>query len=120
MDELSVTVEDLVARFVLRRRASSETFHAGVRLARAGKATVTRVTGFEVAVIVSDPDPLGVILYADDDDDLAGKCDCGASGARVCSHQVAAAHALWADRDREAAHGGSRSLPHQPEASSRE
>ena len=118
MDEPSVTVADLVARFALRRRAPSETFHAGVRLARAGKARVTRVTNVEVAAIVSDPDPLGVILYADDNDDLSGRCDCGASGVSVCSHQVAAAHALWAERDSRAVHGGHDSMPHQPEARS--
>ena len=117
MGETPVTVADLVARFALRSRASSEAFHAGVRLARSGRARVTRATDFEVAALVSDPDPLGVVLFANERDELSGRCDCGASGMSVCRHQVAAAHSLWTDREdmqRKA------SMRHQPEASSRE
>lgn len=118
--EASVTVADLVARFALRSRASTESFHAGVRLARSGKVTLISVTNAELSAIVSDPQPLEVALHTSDAGELAGRCACGVSFGTVCRHQVAAAHALWAGRDTGADHRRRSSVPRQPDTSNRE
>jgi uncharacterized Zn finger protein len=88
------TVSHLVARFQLRRRASSEAFAAGVRLARLGGVSLEDVAADEVTATVRDPEPLLVRIVVDDNG-LVGICPCDAGEASVCRHQVAAAHALW-------------------------
>jgi uncharacterized Zn finger protein len=94
VDDRPTTVSDLVARFQLRRRASTETFRTGVRLARSGLVTLADVTAEEVRAEVCDPAPLSVKLYVELGS-LAGRCPCPAGVHTVCPHQVAVAHHLW-------------------------
>ena len=98
MTDRQPTVTELVSRFQLRQRASTEAFAAGVRLARLGAATLERTANDEVCASVRDPDPHFVRLVADPTG-LVGVCSCDAPDGNVCRHQVAAAHALW-ERDR--------------------
>lgn len=93
-----LTVSDLVARFQLRRRAASDTFAAGVRLARLGAVTIDLIAPGELVATVNDPDPLSVRLTIENGA-LHGTCPCETAEDQVCRHQVAAAHALWV-RDR--------------------
>lgn len=94
MDDRAATVSDLVARFQLRRRASTEAFRTGVRLARSGFVTLADVTEDEVRAEVRDPQPLSVGLYIEHGS-LVGRCPCAAAVHSVCPHQVAVAHQLW-------------------------
>ena len=103
MDEAGVTLEELVARFALRRRAPTVEFLVGVRLAKSGHVALAEVTSVQLKALVSDPDPIEVTLFADEAAGLSGRCACGATMDDVCRHQVAAAHALWA---RSLADGG--------------
>lgn len=88
------TVSDLVRTFQLRRRASTESFRAGVQLARTGVVTVAEVSDELVRADVSDPAPLPVELYVEDTT-LVGRCPCQVAAQGICPHQVAVAHTLW-------------------------
>lgn len=95
-DKTDVTVSQLIARFQLRRRASTDAFHTGVRLATWGDVTVMSVTPDLVHGQVRDPSVLHVQLYVDNGA-LVGRCPCPAATHSVCWHQVAVAHAVWTD-----------------------
>lgn len=99
MDDRAPTVSDLVARFQLRRRAPTEAFRSGVRLARTSAVTIAGIEPALVRAEVHDPNPLPVELYVEHGS-LVGRCPCPAAAHSVCRHQVAVAHALWADRRR--------------------
>jgi uncharacterized Zn finger protein len=99
VDDRAPTVSDLVARFQLRRRATTDAFRAGVRLARTGVVTVTSVAPESVHAEVRDPSVLAVELYVDNGS-LVGQCPCLAAAHSVCRHQVAVAHAVWVERRR--------------------
>jgi uncharacterized Zn finger protein len=92
------TVSHLVARYQLRRRADTDAFTAGIHLARHGAVTLELIAPSEVVAQVRDPEPLLVRIVADGDQ-LVGTCPCEVATDRICRHQVATAHALWA-RDR--------------------
>jgi uncharacterized Zn finger protein len=98
------TVSDLIARFQLRRRAASDAFAAGVRLARQGDVSLDTVADLEVAGTVQDAQPFFVRIVVDEEG-LVGVCPCDAADGSVCRHQVAVAHALWA-RHRRFLRGG--------------
>jgi len=87
------TVYELVARFHLRRNASTDAFHNGVRLARAGLVNViTAAPDFVTAQVYDDHNH--VVELRIERGDLVGDCSCsGPSG--VCCHAVAVAHTLW-------------------------
>jgi uncharacterized Zn finger protein len=97
MDDQVPTVSDLVARFQLRRRASTEAFRTGVRIARTGFVRITGLTSDQVQAQVRDPNPLQVELQVEHGA-LVGRCPCAAAVHSVCRHQVAVAHAVWAER----------------------
>jgi uncharacterized Zn finger protein len=99
MDATAHSVSSLIARFQLRRRAMTDVFAAGTRLARLGAVTLDSVTPDELWATVHDPDPV-VVRIVVEGDVLVGRCGC-ADDRPVCRHQVAAAHALWV-RDRRA------------------
>jgi uncharacterized Zn finger protein len=92
------TVSELVARFQLRRRANTNTFRDGVRLARLGAVTGLQASDHELGAVVHDPDPEAVVIVVQDKS-LVGRCSCPTGESGICRHQVAAAHALWV-RDR--------------------
>ena len=94
MEDKSITISALVARFQLRRRASTEAFSTGVRLARRGFVSIADVEAELVRAEVRDPSPLHVELYVDKNS-LVGRCPCPAAVHSVCRHQVAVAHAVW-------------------------
>jgi uncharacterized Zn finger protein len=98
VDETSDTVENLVDRFALRRRAETAEFHAGVQLARSGRVMVTEVTDVQLRAVVSDREPVEVTVITDDGAGLSGRCTCKSSTYEVCRHQVAATHTLWMQR----------------------
>lgn len=102
------SVSDLVARFQLRRRATSAEFAAGVRLARQGAVCLDDVTAGLVRARVRAGTVYEVRLRA-----AAGliddACACDRDDRDPCRHKVAVAHALWIrDRrsGREAPRGG--------------
>jgi uncharacterized Zn finger protein len=99
VDDRAPTVSDLVARFQLRRRAPTEAFRTGVRLARTGVVNIASLEPDRVRAEVHDPDPLPVELYVEQGS-LVGRCPCPAAAHSVCRHQVAVAHALWESRRR--------------------
>jgi uncharacterized Zn finger protein len=92
------TVSRLVARYQLRRRADSDAFAEGIRLARHNAVTLELFAPSEVTASVRDPEPLQVRI-AVDGDQLVGSCPCEIAAERICRHQVAVAHAVWV-RDR--------------------
>ena len=87
------TVSRLVARYQLRRRADTDAFAAGIRLARQGAVTLELHSPDEVRGVVQDPAPFAVRIVVDGDQ-LVGTCPCEEPG-RICRHQVAVAHAVW-------------------------
>lgn len=88
------TIGGLIGRFQLRRRATDESFSAGVQLARLGAVSLESVSPSALSAVVSDPEPLSVRIDAGPDG-LVGHCACGDGDMAICRHQVAAAHALW-------------------------
>ena len=94
-------ITDLIARFQLRRRASTEAFRSGVRLARTGVVELVDVTADRVRADVRDPEPLRVELGVDNAS-LVGQCPCTAAVDSVCRHEVAVAHAVWVHLRRHA------------------
>ena len=94
MNDQAPTVSDLVARFQLRRRASTEAFRAGVRLARCGDVTVGDIAPNGVSAEVRDPHPMRVELHVESGA-LVGNCPCSVAAHGVCRHQVAVAHSIW-------------------------
>lgn len=89
------TIEELVARFELRRRAVTRDFLAGTALAVDGRVRLLLVTADEVTAFVDD-DPSREVVLRVDGGDLTGTCTCGAAPPHdACRHAVAAAHALW-------------------------
>jgi hypothetical protein len=89
------TVPDLVARFALRQRATTDAFSYGVWLASVGAVLLGEPSDGRVSAMVRDPGPLAVTLVADDEI-LRGECECQDESLSVCRHQVAVAHAVWA------------------------
>lgn len=92
------TISRLVARYQLRRRADSDSFHAGIRLAQLNSVTLELVAPSEVTATVRDPEPM-LVRIAVEGDQLVGTCPCEIAADRICAHQVAVAHAVWI-RDR--------------------
>jgi uncharacterized Zn finger protein len=90
-------VSELVARFQLRRRASTPVFAAGVRLARQGAVHIHEMIEDVVRATVDDIRPAEVELRVRSGR-LDGYCS-WAEGDEPCLHQVAVAHVLWL-RDR--------------------
>jgi uncharacterized Zn finger protein len=88
------TIGALVARFALRRRASTPAFADGVRLARLGAVTVDEISPQEVRGHVDDGQHLDVRVFAADGQ-LLGECPCRADEHGPCRHQVALAHVVW-------------------------
>jgi uncharacterized Zn finger protein len=82
----------------LRRRADTDAFTEGIRLARRDAVQLELVTSGEVLGLVHDPHPLPVRIVVEGDQ-LVGACECEVAVVRICRHQVALAHALWV-RDR--------------------
>jgi uncharacterized Zn finger protein len=97
LEDQAPTVSYLVARFQLRRRAPTEAFRAGVGLARSGFVSIASIAADQVHAEVRDPSPLAVDLYVERGS-LVGRCPCPAATHSVCRHQVAVAHAVWANR----------------------
>ncbi|HET7530359.1 MAG TPA: hypothetical protein VFJ98_05310 [Mycobacteriales bacterium] len=88
------TLAEQVARFQLRRRASTDAFAAGVRLARQGGVRLLDVTTTSATAVVDDATPAAVTLNAVGHL-IEGTCDDDVCRGRVCRHQVAVAHELW-------------------------
>ena len=84
----------LIARFALRRQASSSEFMAGVWLVSTGAVHLRQMSARMLQALVSDGTTLAVSIVAEGDD-LVGECSCGSVRGEVCRHQVAAAHAAW-------------------------
>jgi len=87
-----------VARYQLRRRADSDAFTEGIRLARLNAVTLELSGPSEVTATVRDPEPMQVRISVEGDQ-LVGTCLCEIAAERICRHQVAVAHAVWV-RDR--------------------
>lgn len=98
LSESPSTVSGLIARFALRRRATTPAFAEGVRLARLGAVALDQVSPGEVRAQVDDGDTRAVRLFATNGS-LRGECSCRAGEDSPCRHQVAVAHVVWV-RDR--------------------
>jgi uncharacterized Zn finger protein len=98
------TVDELVARFHLRRNASTDAFHGGVRLARARRVSVIDADADRVAAQVYD-DHNHVVELRVERGDLVAHCSCSAA-TDVCRHAVAVAHLLWMCQRHAAAGSG--------------
>ena len=88
------TVVELIARFALRRHASSAEFTAGVWLVSAGAVRLRRVSARMLQASVRDNTTQAVSIVAEGER-LVGECSCGSAPGEICRHQVAAAHAAW-------------------------
>jgi uncharacterized Zn finger protein len=88
------TVIGLVARFSLRRQATTIAFAEGVRLARLGAVTLDELSPGEVRGQVVDGESLSVRIFAAGGR-LLGECPCSPDGHAPCRHQVALAHVVW-------------------------
>lgn len=95
----ATSVSGLVARFQLRRRAPTDAFRAGVKLARLGAVKILDLSATQVRAAVRDTRLLAVELRVEKGS-LVGHCPCPAASHSVCRHQVAVAHAVWIDRRR--------------------
>jgi uncharacterized Zn finger protein len=93
------TVAELVARFALRRNASSAEFLAGVWLVHQGAVYLRSVSARALQAVIRD-DPSRTVSLVAEGEKLVGDCSCGARGEHVCRHQVAAAHAFWLEQPR--------------------
>ena len=87
-------VVQLIARFALRRQASSSEFMAGVLLVSTGAVRLRRMSGRMLQAFVRDGTTEAVSIVAEGES-LVGECSCGCIRGDVCRHQVAAAHAAW-------------------------
>lgn len=96
------TICELVSRFELRQRASTEVFTAGVRLARRGAVHVNSASLEAVQAQVIEQKVHHVQLEVRGRS-LFGQCTCSGALSRdaVCSHQVATAHTLWVQADHD-------------------
>jgi uncharacterized Zn finger protein len=88
------TVAELIARYALRRHASSAEFMAGLWLVRRGAVRLQSMSSRALRAVVSDGASQTVSIVAEGDH-LVGDCSCGSAAAQVCRHQVAAAHVVW-------------------------
>ena len=88
------TVVQLIARFALRRQASSAEFMAGVWLVSAGSVRLRHMSARLLQAVVRDGTTQAVSLVVAGEE-LVGECSCGCGRGEVCRHQVAAAHAAW-------------------------
>ncbi len=84
----------LIARFALRRQASSSEFMAGVCLVSGGAVHLRHKSARMLQALVRDGATQDVSILAEGDD-LVGQCSCGSGPGEVCRHQVAATHAAW-------------------------
>src|SRR3954447_11334213 len=94
MNNSEATLGELIATFQLRRRASPDAFHEGVRLSDSGAVDIIDQTERYARVEVLDA-VLETVTVRAERGAIAGDCSCVAGGSAVCRHQVAAAHALW-------------------------
>ena len=94
------TIGELISRFALRQRASTEEFNAGVRLARRGAVHVNSASGKAVQAQVIQQE-VHLVLLEVRGRSLFGQCTCSSAPSRdvVCCHQVATAHTLWMQAD---------------------
>jgi len=88
------TVMELIARFALRRNASSAEFAAGVWLVSAGAVRLQHLSTRVLQAFVRDGTTEAVHIIAEGER-LIGECSCGSARGEICRHQVAAAHAVW-------------------------
>lgn len=89
------TVSGLVARFALRRHASTTAFTEGVRLARLGAVTLEQLSPGEVRGQVDDDGQSLSVRIFTVGNLLLGDCPCSPHEEAPCRHQVALAHVLW-------------------------
>lgn len=88
------TLVTLIARFTLRRQASSAEFVAGVWLVSAGAVQLRQLSARMLQAFVRDGETQAVSILVEDGT-LIGECSCGSAREAVCRHQVAATHAAW-------------------------
>lgn len=91
------TISELIARFALRRHANSAEFVAGIWLVRRGAVRVRSLSTRALDAIVRDNTPQSVSIVVEGER-LIGSCSCGLPEGQICRHQVAAAHAVWLQR----------------------
>ena len=84
----------LIARFTLRRQATSSEFMAGLWLVSAGAVQLRQFSARVLQAFVRDGTTQAVSITAEGED-LIGECTCGCAQGEVCRHQVAATHAAW-------------------------
>jgi uncharacterized Zn finger protein len=88
------TLVQLIARFTLRRQATSTEFMAGLWLVSTGAVQLRQLSERVLQAFVRDGATQAVSITADGDC-LVGECSCGCGRGEVCRHQVAATHAAW-------------------------
>jgi len=88
------TLVQFIARFTLRRQASSAEFMAGVMLVTSGAVRLRQLSARVLEALVHDNEMQAVSIVAEDGH-LVARCTCGSNGDDVCRHQVAATHAAW-------------------------
>ena len=88
------SVSELIARFALRRNATSSEFVAGVWLVQQGAVYIRSLTARVLQAVVRDGTTQTVSIAAEGEQ-LLGNCSCGCPHGQVCRHQVAAAHSVW-------------------------
>jgi len=88
------TLVQFIARFTLRRQATSSEFMAGLWLVSAGAVQLRTFSARMLQALVRDGTTQSVSITAEGET-FVGKCSCGCARDEVCRHQVAATHAAW-------------------------
>ena len=88
------TLVQFIARFTLRRQATSAEFMAGLWLVSAGAVQLRTFSTRMLQALVRDGATQSVLITTEGET-LVGECSCGCAKGEVCRHQVAATHAAW-------------------------
>jgi uncharacterized Zn finger protein len=88
------TLVQFIARFTLRRQATSAEFMAGLWLVSAGAVQLRHFSARMLQALVRDGTVQAVSITAHGDT-FIGECSCGSARDEVCRHQVAATHVAW-------------------------
>lgn len=99
MTDESPSILDLISRFQLRRRATTSVFAAGMGLVSRGAVELRGLSHTAVEAWIRDGQSYLVRLRVSNGE-LVGTCSCAPDAQVICSHQVAAAHAVWIETNR--------------------
>lgn len=87
-------IDQLVARFRIRARATREDYLDGRALAESNAVTIIEFGGASAHVLVQG-EPSHHVTLQINGRELVADCDCDRNTSAVCAHMVAAEHSLW-------------------------